>query len=159
MIFPTGGPLPRHPSQLYEFFLEGLVLLIILNIFIRKPRPAGAASGLFLFGYGSFRFIVEYFREPDAHLGGLFGGWISMGGQILSLPMVIGGLLLMLWAYKIQTRNKPRLIEMVFDQGSTSGCCLFCILIILGAIVPYRYSLDMNGREDETIFRSVSADR
>ncbi|MGF1713750.1 prolipoprotein diacylglyceryl transferase [Photobacterium chitinilyticum] len=105
MIFPTGGPLPRHPSQLYEFFLEGLVLLIILNIFIRKPRPAGTVSGLFLFGYGSFRFIVEYFREPDAHLG-LFGGWISMG-QILSLPMVIGGLLMMLWAYKTQTRNNP----------------------------------------------------
>ncbi|GAB3525656.1 MULTISPECIES: prolipoprotein diacylglyceryl transferase [Photobacterium] len=103
MVFPTGGPLPRHPSQLYEFFLEGLVLLIILNLFIRKPRPAGAVSGLFLFGYGSFRFIVEYFREPDAHLG-LFGGWISMG-QILSLPMVIGGLLMMLWAYKTQPRN------------------------------------------------------
>lgn len=104
MIFPSGGPLPRHPSQLYEFFLEGLVLLIILNVFIRKPRPAGAVSGLFLLGYGCFRFIVEYFREPDAHLG-LFGGWISMG-QILSLPMVIGGLLLMLWAYKFQPRNK-----------------------------------------------------
>lgn len=104
MVFPTGGPLPRHPSQLYEFFLEGVVLLIILNIFIRKPRPAGAVSGLFLFGYGSFRFIVEYFREPDAHLG-LYGGWISMG-QILSLPMVIGGLLMMLWAYKFQAKNK-----------------------------------------------------
>ncbi|MFZ6043743.1 prolipoprotein diacylglyceryl transferase, partial [Vibrio natriegens] len=58
MVFPTGGPLPRHPSQLYEFFLEGVVLLLILNVFIRKPRPAGAVSGLFLFGYGSFRFIV-----------------------------------------------------------------------------------------------------
>ncbi|MDV5171697.1 prolipoprotein diacylglyceryl transferase [Photobacterium rosenbergii] len=104
MVFPTGGPLPRHPSQLYEFFLEGLVLMIILNVFIRKPRPAGAASGLFLFGYGSFRFIVEYFREPDAHLG-LFGGWISMG-QILSLPMVIGGALMMLWAYKCQPKGK-----------------------------------------------------
>ena len=105
MVFPTGGPLPRHPSQLYEFFLEGLVLLIILNVFIRKPRPAGAASGLFLLGYGGFRFFVEYFREPDAHLG-LFGGWISMG-QILSLPMVIGGLLMMLWAYKTQPTSKP----------------------------------------------------
>ncbi|QUJ67996.1 prolipoprotein diacylglyceryl transferase [Photobacterium sp. GJ3] len=98
MVFPTGGPLPRHPSQLYEFFLEGLVLLIILNVFIRKPRPAGAVSGLFLIGYGTFRFLVEYCREPDAQLG-LFGGWISMG-QILSLPMIIGGALLMLWAYK-----------------------------------------------------------
>lgn len=104
MVFPTGGPLPRHPSQLYEFFLEGVVLLLILNVFIRKPRPAGAVSGLFLFGYGSFRFIVEYFREPDAHLG-LFGGWISMG-QILSLPMVIAGVLMMLWAYKCQPKSK-----------------------------------------------------
>ncbi|MCG7490520.1 MULTISPECIES: prolipoprotein diacylglyceryl transferase [Vibrio] len=98
MVFPTGGPLPRHPSQLYEMALEGIVLFLILNWFIKKPRPLGAVSGLFLAGYGSFRFLVEYVREPDAHLG-LFGGFISMG-QILSLPMVIGGILMMLWAYK-----------------------------------------------------------
>ncbi|MFA1562059.1 prolipoprotein diacylglyceryl transferase [Aliivibrio fischeri] len=98
MVFPTGGPFPRHPSQLYEFALEGVVLFLILNWFIRKPRPLGAVSGLFLFGYGSFRFLVEYVRQPDAQLG-LFGDWISMG-QILSLPMVIGGLLMMLWAFK-----------------------------------------------------------
>ncbi|MGF1899588.1 prolipoprotein diacylglyceryl transferase [Aliivibrio sifiae] len=98
MVFPTGGPFPRHPSQLYEFALEGVVLFFILNWFIRKPRPLGAVSGLFLFGYGSFRFLVEYVRQPDAQLG-LFGDWISMG-QILSLPMVIGGLLMMLWAFK-----------------------------------------------------------
>ncbi|UJF19680.1 prolipoprotein diacylglyceryl transferase [Vibrio sp. SS-MA-C1-2] len=101
MIFPTGGPLPRHPSQLYEFFLEGVVLLLILNLFIRKPRPLGAVSGLFLLGYGSFRFIIEYFREPDAQLG-LYGGFISMG-QILSLPMVIGGIAILVWAYKRKT--------------------------------------------------------
>ncbi|WP_114786954.1 prolipoprotein diacylglyceryl transferase [Vibrio tetraodonis] len=98
MVFPTGGPLPRHPSQLYEMALEGVVLFLILNWFIKKPRPLGAVSGLFLAGYGSFRFLVEYVREPDAHLG-LFGGFISMG-QILSLPMVIGGIFMMLWAYK-----------------------------------------------------------
>ncbi|SON50562.1 prolipoprotein diacylglyceryl transferase [Vibrio tapetis] len=98
VLFPSGGFLPRHPSQLYEFALEGVVLFFILNWFIRKPRPAGAVSGLFLAGYGAFRFIVEYFREPDAHLG-LFGNFISMG-QILSLPMVIAGGLLVLWAYK-----------------------------------------------------------
>lgn len=103
MVFPTGGPFPRHPSQLYEAFLEGFVLLIILNIFIRKPRPARAVSGLFLIGYGSFRFIIEYFREPDAQLG-LFGDWISMG-QILSSPMIIFGALLMLWAYKAQPKT------------------------------------------------------
>ena len=97
-IFPNGGPLPRHPSQLYEMFLEGIVLFFILNWFIKKPRPLGAVSGLFLAGYGTFRFLVEYVREPDAHLG-LFGGFISMG-QILSLPMVLIGILMMVWAYK-----------------------------------------------------------
>ncbi|WP_300357120.1 prolipoprotein diacylglyceryl transferase [uncultured Pseudoalteromonas sp.] len=97
-VFPTGGPEPRHPSQLYEAFLEGLVLFLILQWFIKKPRPAGSVAGVFLLGYGAFRFIVEYFREPDAHLG-LFAGFISMG-QILSLPMVIGGLGLLIWAYK-----------------------------------------------------------
>lgn len=97
-IFPSGGPEPRHPSQLYEAFLEGLVLFLILQWFIKKPRPAGSVAGVFLLGYGVFRFIVEYFREPDAHLG-LFAGFISMG-QILSLPMVIGGLGLLIWVYK-----------------------------------------------------------
>ncbi|KKK76729.1 hypothetical protein LCGC14_2860720, partial [marine sediment metagenome] len=98
IVFPTGGPLARHPSQLYEAFLEGLVLFIILYVFTKKPRPAGSVGGLFLLGYGVFRFCVEYVREPDAHLG-LFGGFISMG-QILSLPMVIAGLGLIIWAYK-----------------------------------------------------------
>ena len=60
------GVLPRHPSQLYELLLEGVVLFIILNLFIRKPRPMGAVSGLFLIGYGAFRIIVEAFRQPDA---------------------------------------------------------------------------------------------
>ena len=98
MVFPNGGPLARHPSQLYEAFLEGFVLFIILYVFTKKPRPAGSVGGLFLLCYGVFRFCVEYVREPDAHLG-LFGGFISMG-QILSLPMVIAGLGLIIWAYK-----------------------------------------------------------
>ncbi|WP_428771242.1 prolipoprotein diacylglyceryl transferase [Vibrio sp.] len=98
IVFPNGGPLPRHPSQLYEFALEGVLLFLILNLFIRKSRPLGSVSGLFLAGYGTFRFVVEYFREPDAHLG-LYGGFISMG-QILSLPMVIAGAAMMIWAYK-----------------------------------------------------------
>jgi len=63
------GVLPRHPSQVYELLLEGVVLFIILNLFIRKPRPMGAVSGLFLIGYGAFRSIVEHFRQPDAQLG------------------------------------------------------------------------------------------
>ncbi|MDN2480385.1 prolipoprotein diacylglyceryl transferase [Vibrio agarivorans] len=98
IVFPNGGPLPRHPSQLYEMALEGIVLFFILNWFIKKPRPLGSVSGLFLLGYGTFRFLVEYVREPDAHLG-LFGDFISMG-QILSLPMIIIGGLMMVWAYK-----------------------------------------------------------
>ena len=98
VVFPGAGPFPRHPSQLYEFALEGVVLFFILNWFIKKPRPLGSVSGLFLVGYGTFRFLVEFVREPDAQLG-LFGGIISMG-QILSTPMIFGGVLLMVWAYK-----------------------------------------------------------
>lgn len=100
VIFPApeAKGLPRHPSQLYEFALEGAVLFVLLWWFSAKPRPTGAVGGLFLLGYGSFRFIVEYFREPDAHIG-LYANIISQG-QILCLPMIIGGLGLMLWAYK-----------------------------------------------------------
>lgn len=92
------GVLPRHPSQLYELLLEGVVLFIILNLFIRKPRPMGAVSGLFLIGYGAFRIIVEAFRQPDAQLG-LFDVVVSMG-QILSVPMVVAGIIMMIWAYR-----------------------------------------------------------
>lgn len=99
MIFPNDpSQLPRHPSQLYEFFLEGVVLFCILNLFIRKPRPQGSVAGLFLLGYGVFRFIVEYFREPevDDFLG------IITRGQLLCLPMILGGILIILWAYRRQ---------------------------------------------------------
>ena len=103
------GVLPRHPSQLYEMILEGIVLFIILNIFVRKPRPMGSVSGLFLIGYGAFRIIVEFFRQPDSQLG-LFGG-ISMG-QILSIPMIIAGILMIIWAYKygknIPAQTEPK---------------------------------------------------
>ncbi|MFV0448280.1 MAG: prolipoprotein diacylglyceryl transferase [Vibrio sp.] len=98
-VFPNGGPLPRHPSQLYEMALEGVVLFFILNWFIKKPRPLGSVSGLFLAGYGTFRFLVEYVREPDVQLGLLLGGIASMG-QLLSLPMIVLGVLMMVWAYK-----------------------------------------------------------
>lgn len=96
VLFPNGGYLPRHPSQLYEAFLEGLVLFIILNLYIRKPRPVGSVAGLFLIGYGTFRFLVEYVREPDVSL---FMDTITRG-QLLSLPMIIFGLLCMIIAYK-----------------------------------------------------------
>ncbi len=102
-IFNQYGVLPRHPSQLYELALEGVVLFIILNVFIRKPRPMGSVSGLFLIGYGSFRIIVEFFRQPDAQLG-LFSG-VSMG-QILSIPMVLAGILMMVWAYRRQSARQ-----------------------------------------------------
>ncbi|KZN37535.1 prolipoprotein diacylglyceryl transferase [Pseudoalteromonas luteoviolacea] len=97
-VFPSGGDEPRHPSQLYEAFFEGLVLFLILVWYRKHPRPAGSIAGLFLLGYGTFRFAIEYFREPDAHIG-LYAGVISQG-QILSLPMVIGGLGLMIWSHR-----------------------------------------------------------
>ncbi len=99
MVFKHGGPLPRHPSQLYEAFLEGIVLFAILMWFSRKPRPTMAITGLFGVGYGSFRFLVEFVREPDAHLGPVALGWMTMG-QVLSLPLIIAGGAMMVWAYK-----------------------------------------------------------
>jgi phosphatidylglycerol---prolipoprotein diacylglyceryl transferase len=91
----------RHPSMLYECILEGVLLFIILFFYSQRPQPRMAITGLFLLGYGFFRFVVEYFREPDSHLKAL-AEFMSMG-QILSLPMIIGGLALMIWAYKSQT--------------------------------------------------------
>jgi phosphatidylglycerol:prolipoprotein diacylglycerol transferase len=90
MVFPKVDKLLRHPSQLYEFGLEGIVLFLILWTYSSKPRETGAVSALFLIGYGSFRFIVEYTREPDGFLGLLSMGF-SMG-QWLSLPMILLGI-------------------------------------------------------------------
>ncbi|QGM81628.1 prolipoprotein diacylglyceryl transferase [Otariodibacter oris] len=98
MMFPSGGYLPRHPSQIYEAVLEGLVLFIILNWFIRKPRPMGSVSGLFLLGYGIFRFIVEYFREIDPNVN--TPDDLITRGQLLSLPMVVVGLIILVIAYR-----------------------------------------------------------
>ncbi len=99
MVFPGGGPFPRHPSQLYEALLEGLVLFTVLWIYSSKPRPEKAVSGLFLLLYGVFRFAIEFVREPDAHIGYLAFGWLTMG-QLLSFPMILAGLALMLLAYR-----------------------------------------------------------
>lgn len=99
MVFPYGGPLPRHPSQLYQACLEGLALFLILWFYSRKPRPAMAVSGLFLLCYGAFRFAVEFARQPDAQLGYLAFGWLTMG-QVLSTPMILGGAGLMVWAHR-----------------------------------------------------------
>ncbi|MNM40423.1 Prolipoprotein diacylglyceryl transferase [compost metagenome] len=98
IIFPEAGPEPRHPSQLYQFALEGVVLFIILNLFWRKHPPRGAISGMFLLFYGLFRFLVEFVRQPDSQLG-LYFQEISMG-QILSTPMIIIGALMIWVAYK-----------------------------------------------------------
>ena len=81
--------------------LEGLALFLILMVYAARPRPLGAISGLFLAGYGAFRFVVEFFREPDGHLGYLLGDWLTMG-MLLSLPMVALGLLIMIIAYRRQ---------------------------------------------------------
>ena len=102
MIFPTDPQqLARHPSQLYQFALEGVALFVILWFYSRKPRPTMAVSGMFAACYGVFRFIVEFVRVPDAQLGYLAWGWLTMG-QILCLPMILGGIGLIAYAYKRQ---------------------------------------------------------
>ncbi len=105
MVFPGAGPLPRHPSQLYEAALEGVLLFIILWWFSSKPRPRAAVSGLFLLGYGVFRFIIEFVRIPDAQYGYLAFDWLTMG-QILCLPMIVFGLILMIVSYQAAARSK-----------------------------------------------------
>ncbi len=92
MVFRGAGDLPRHPSQVYQFLLEGLLLFVLLWLYARKPRATGQVSALFLLGYGVFRFIAEFFREPDAHLGLLSLG-MSMG-QWLCVPMIGAGVVL-----------------------------------------------------------------
>ena len=99
--------MPRHPSQLYEFALEGVLLFIVLWIYARRRRPVGAVSGLFLLGYGAFRFLAEYAREPDNFLGTLALG-LSMG-QWLSMPMIVAGVVLLLWAYARARKPQPTL--------------------------------------------------
>ena len=100
MVFPQApDALARHPSQLYQFALEGVLLFIILWWFSAKPRPRMAVSGLFLICYSVFRFAVELVREPDAQLGYVAFNWLTMG-QALSLPMAVAGLILMTIAYR-----------------------------------------------------------
>lgn len=97
MVFPgSGSDLPRHPSQIYQFLLEGLLLFVLLWLYARKPRMPGQVTAAFLFGYGVFRFAAEFFREPDNFLGTLALG-MSMG-QWLSVPMVAAGVALWFWA-------------------------------------------------------------
>lgn len=103
MVFPKDPThLPRHPSELYEFFLEGVVLFIVLWIYSRKERPRMAVSGLFLLLYGIFRFLVEFIRLPDPQLGYLAFGWLTMG-QLLSIPMIGFGIFFL---YRAYTKHK-----------------------------------------------------
>ncbi|ACA32030.1 prolipoprotein diacylglyceryl transferase [Histophilus somni] len=103
-IIPYASTAPRHPSQLYEAFLEGFILLIILNFYIRKPRPTGSVAGLFLIGYGIFRFLVEYVREIDHNVNTIDD--LLTRGQLLCLPMIFGGLAVMIWSYSRSKANK-----------------------------------------------------
>ena len=107
MVFPHDpAQVPRHPSQLYEAFLEGIVLFLLLYVLVRRgwlERP-GAIGGAFLAGYGVARIVVEFFREPDAHLGFLLG--FTTMGQVLSLPLVIAGAALIAWAFRAK-RAEP----------------------------------------------------
>jgi phosphatidylglycerol:prolipoprotein diacylglycerol transferase len=102
----------RHPSQLYQMALEGVVMMAVLLLYSRKPRPRYAVSGLFALLYGSFRFLVEFVREPDAHIGYLAFGWLTMG-QVLSLPLVALGLFL-LWL----SRRAPTLRPVAATDAS-----------------------------------------
>ncbi len=104
MVFPQSGTdIARHPSQIYQFLLEGLLLFVLLWLYARRPRATGQVSGAFLVGYGVLRFVAEYFREPDSFLGPLALG-LSMG-QWLCLPMIAAGAALWAWA----GRQQPRL--------------------------------------------------
>jgi phosphatidylglycerol:prolipoprotein diacylglycerol transferase len=107
MVFPNGGPLPRHPSQLYEALLEGLLLFVVLNLLIHRgalKRP-GFIIGAFALGYGVARSICEFFREPDVQLGFLWGG--STMGMLLSAPLIITGLVLMAVAMRRKGAGQP----------------------------------------------------
>jgi len=104
MVFPHVDNLARHPSQLYQAALEGVALFVILWVYSRKPRPTMAVSGAFLLGYGFFRSVAEFFREPDAHLGFVAWGWITMG-QVLSVPMMVLGAVLIVAAYARNSGN------------------------------------------------------
>ena len=99
--FPAGGYLPRHPSQLYEGLLEGVLMFVVLNLLWQLPkirRIHGVVSALFIILYGCFRIILEQFREPDAQLGFFFGG-VTMG-QMLSIPLIVGGLAVLVWCFR-----------------------------------------------------------
>jgi phosphatidylglycerol:prolipoprotein diacylglycerol transferase len=108
MVFPQAndGGLARHPSQIYQFLGEGVILFLLMWFYARSPRKTGQVSGLFLIGYGVVRFVCEFFREPDAFIP-LDTRWLHLSqGQWLSLPMIVGGILIMAWASKRAANGK-----------------------------------------------------
>jgi len=105
MIYPHVDSLPRHPSELYECFFEGIILFVIIWFYSAKPKPRLAASSLFLIGYGVFRFALEFFRQPDQQLGFIAFGWLTMG-QLLSVPMIITGMIFICFAYYLNGYEK-----------------------------------------------------
>lgn len=109
----SAGMMPRHPSQLYEALLEGVLLFIVLYALSRKrpPRPRGTFLGVFLIGYGICRFLVEFVRQPDAQIGYLWGGWLTMG-QVLSAPLAIVGVCVLIYAVRAK-KPQQGLPEMV----------------------------------------------
>jgi phosphatidylglycerol:prolipoprotein diacylglycerol transferase len=109
VVFPPAGPEPRHPSQLYQFGLEGVLLFAILWVYTARRRPLGAASGMFLLGYGVMRFVAEFAREPDSFLGLLALGFTM--GQWLSLPMIVAGLVMIVWAYRRAGKDEPTILD------------------------------------------------
>jgi phosphatidylglycerol:prolipoprotein diacylglycerol transferase len=114
MIFPGVDAIPRHPSQLYEFALEGLAFFVLMWLYSAKPRPVGAVSGMFLVGYGVFRSLAEFFREPDDGFMGVLTLGISMG-QWLSLPMIVAGVIMIVWTYR--TRSAPPPVRESVDKA------------------------------------------
>jgi phosphatidylglycerol:prolipoprotein diacylglycerol transferase len=109
MVFPQVDGLPRHPSQLYQFGLEGVLLFLLLWWYAGRTRPMGAVSAMFLIGYGAFRFIAEFAREPDNFLGFLAGG-LTMG-QWLSLPMMAAGVVMLVWSFRRAGKAEPTVID------------------------------------------------
>jgi len=105
MVFPNAGAAPRHPSQLYEAFLEGLVMFAILWWYSSKPRPRMAVSAVFCLLYGLFRFLVEFARMPDEHIGYLVFGWFTMG-MLLCVPMILVGSYVLWLAYHRDTGRR-----------------------------------------------------
>jgi len=114
MVFPQVDSTPRHPSELYEFLLEGVLLFVLLQLYDRRRPVAGSISGAFLLGYGVFRFIAEHFREPDSYLG-VLGLGLSLG-QWLSVPMIIAGPALWWWSQR-RARRLPEDVSLLERMG------------------------------------------